>query len=197
MSYGCALGCGRCCDPVELPDGTWLMFKFWAPDGPWRELPDPAIDYGPWAEMFGDDIREKVIAMWNDPADDVRVNAAFAVTNWHPRPTTAGKLLVARLVGLSSPTYIDCDAFDHDTRLCTAHTDRPPICSGFPWYGLDPATAVREMTRPVPYARAHGTVGGGSVGCSFITDLPADLTPPHTRPLIPLHVITKEPHHGH
>lgn len=31
-----------------------------------------------------------------------------------------------------------CDAFDTDTRLCTAHEDRPPVCRDYPWYGREP-----------------------------------------------------------
>ena len=27
-----------------------------------------------------------------------------------------------------------CDRFDRETRLCTAHDERPPICRGYPWY---------------------------------------------------------------
>jgi Fe-S-cluster containining protein len=27
-----------------------------------------------------------------------------------------------------------CDFFDPDSRLCTAHDQRPPICRGYPWY---------------------------------------------------------------
>jgi hypothetical protein len=41
-----------------------------------------------------------------------------------------------------------------DTRTCTAHDDRPPICSGYPWYGLlagsrwlDPPCSFHADTR--------------------------------------------------
>jgi Fe-S-cluster containining protein len=27
-----------------------------------------------------------------------------------------------------------CDFFDVQTRLCTGHDERPPICRGYPWY---------------------------------------------------------------
>lgn len=32
-----------------------------------------------------------------------------------------------------------CLKFDSVARLCTAHDDRPPVCSGYPWYGKEPA----------------------------------------------------------
>lgn len=27
-----------------------------------------------------------------------------------------------------------CDAFDSETRICTAYDDRPPVCQNYPWY---------------------------------------------------------------
>jgi Fe-S-cluster containining protein len=49
-----------------------------------------------------------------------------------------------------------CDFFDSDSRLCTAHDDRPPICRGYPWYDANPGD--REVELP---AR-----------CAFRADLP-------------------------
>lgn len=38
-----------------------------------------------------------------------------------------------------------CLKFDPVGRLCTAHEDRPPVCSGYPWYGKEPKrTALLE-----------------------------------------------------
>lgn len=34
--------------------------------------------------------------------------------------------------------FYRCDWYDPDTRECRAHDQRPPICSGFPWYGDRP-----------------------------------------------------------
>jgi Fe-S-cluster containining protein len=31
-----------------------------------------------------------------------------------------------------------CDRFDPESRLCTAHDERPPICRGYPWYDETP-----------------------------------------------------------
>lgn len=66
---------------------------------------------------------------------------------------------------------VACDQFNPATRECTAHEDRPAICSGFPWYGRDPmrpvSGAVREWLVPQ---------------CSFNADV---------RPMLPLHVVNR------
>ena len=36
----------------------------------------------------------------------------------------------------------ECTFFDKETRLCTAHESRPPVCSGFPWYNSKPRLSV-------------------------------------------------------
>lgn len=41
--------------------------------------------------------------------------------------------------------HITCDQFDPDTRACLAYENRPPICSGFPWYGREPAAEARNL----------------------------------------------------
>jgi len=38
-----------------------------------------------------------------------------------------------------------CDAFDPQSRLCTAHADRPPICRGYPWYDAPPGSRPVEL----------------------------------------------------
>jgi Fe-S-cluster containining protein len=40
-----------------------------------------------------------------------------------------------------------CDKFDPEARLCTAYADRPPICSGFPWYGDEPRRSLTLSPR--------------------------------------------------
>lgn len=34
-----------------------------------------------------------------------------------------------------------CAAYDVASRSCTEYDDRPPVCSGFPWYGKEPNEA--------------------------------------------------------
>ena len=64
-------------------------------------------------------------------------SAPFAREHWteipdHPKPP-----------GIAS--VVRCDAFDSATRKCTAYAVRPPICSGFPWYG-DPPDRARQLS---------------------------------------------------
>jgi Fe-S-cluster containining protein len=61
-------------------------------------------------------------------------NAPFILEHWH------------RSGGGGTRTLYACDAFDVDTRLCTAHAERPPICRGFPWYDRPPA--ARKVRLP-------------------------------------------------
>lgn len=70
-----------------------------------------------------------------------------------------------RISPRGSVVGFSCPFFDTDTRLCTAYEKRPPICSGFPWYGKDPAEqAANPMTRP-------------SERCSYWEDVPVIMRP--------------------
>jgi len=40
-----------------------------------------------------------------------------------------------------------CDMFDEKSRLCMAHESRPPVCSGFPWYGRKPSLSTSISPR--------------------------------------------------
>lgn len=64
-----------------------------------------------------------------------------------------------------------CDRFDTASRTCTAHAERPPICSNYPWYSRTEA--------PTPsYSR-----------CGYWLDTPAADRPAGVRPLLPLFVV--------
>jgi Fe-S-cluster containining protein len=58
--------------------------------------------------------------------DKSRRDREFILEHWH------------RVGGGGTATHWACDRFDTATRLCTAHDDRPPVCSGFPWYSSQP-----------------------------------------------------------
>lgn len=57
-------------------------------------------------------------------------SAPFAREHW--------TLIEARECAEGTEYRVRCDVFDPATRRCTAHADRPPICSGYPWYGAEP-----------------------------------------------------------
>lgn len=67
-----------------------------------------------------------------------------------------------------------CLKFDEVNRVCTAHDERPPMCSGYPWYGRepDPGSINRDETR-----------------CSYWLDVDPEERPEGVRPLIPLTVL--------
>lgn len=67
-----------------------------------------------------------------------------------------------------------CDQFDPETRACTAHNDRPPVCRNYPFY--DRPGDPRELGRP----NADGP------SCSFWLDVPPAERPAGVRPLIPI-----------
>ena len=67
-----------------------------------------------------------------------------------------------------------CDRFNPVTRLCEAYDDRPPVCDGFPWYGLEEGNERSVEALP---AR-----------CSFALDVPPLDRRSDSRPLIPLTV---------
>lgn len=58
--------------------------------------------------------------------------AVFAIEHWKVVGVETDAL------GLVTHNIYACEAFDPVTRLCTAHEARPPVCSGFPWYGKEP-----------------------------------------------------------
>lgn len=62
-------------------------------------------------------------------------SAPFARQHW--RDVTDEYELTPELAA-SIKCVARCDAFDPVTRACTAYEDRPPICSGYPWYGKAP-----------------------------------------------------------
>ncbi len=117
-------GCGSCCDPVafDVPEyrrnSTWMEY---------RDYPDPRTRKGweVWRKLDwvvsdlrsrkpGRWTRARIIAGWLD--------AQFILEHWHD-------------IGTGDAM---CDAFDPETRRCTVYDERPPVCSGYPFYGRPP-----------------------------------------------------------
>lgn len=103
--------------------------------------------------------RDVVEDFWNGAQPDPAGSLPFMLAHWHEFERYDGG------------ARYRCDRFDPETRECTAHEDRPPVCSDYPWYGDD----------PVP-----GVTGGR---CSYLLDLPPDQRPEGSRPLIPIEVL--------
>lgn len=85
-------------------------------------------------------------------------DALFIVKHWHRNP---------------GAEHYACDMLGEDG-LCTAYDSRPPVCSGYPWYGREPS---QEQA---------GHLGDQ---CSYLLDVPPEQRPEGSRPLIPLTVL--------
>jgi Fe-S-cluster containining protein len=75
----------------------------------------------------------------------------------------------------------ECSFFDKGTRQCTAYDKRPPMCSGYPWYGNEPADKIAKNPHQCPDQ------------CSFLLDVPPSSRPEGSRPFIPLTVLRSTP----
>jgi len=71
-----------------------------------------------WYPMGAADIRQSAATTGN-------VDLVFAAAHWHPTGERTDDGMHA----------YQCDRFDAETRLCTAHADRPPICRAYPVAG--------------------------------------------------------------
>ncbi len=100
-------------------------------------------------------------------AGGVAREAAFIARNMTP----TGEVM---RVGNQVRQVWTCGKFDPVERICTAHDERPRMCSGYPWYGNEPGPdrIMEKETR-----------------CSFWLDVPAADRPAGVRPLIPLEVL--------
>jgi Fe-S-cluster containining protein len=75
-----------------------------------------------------------------------------------------------RKVGQYESVYeVQCDMFDRESRTCTAYENRPPVCSGYPWYGREPDGDLVL-----------------NANCSYFWDLPEDMRGSALYKLIPL-----------
>jgi Fe-S-cluster containining protein len=142
--------CGDCCERITFTD-SWTSLQEWA---------DWARNWREWAWynlLDGEDG-----GMEQGELDRV-ANAEFLLAHWRPAAEDAA---------LPMPRFT-CDAFDPTTRLCTAHESRPPICSGYPWYGRAPREVDVENRI-------------GSLRCSFWADVPLDQRPGASLRLLPV-----------
>lgn len=145
MSLGCAAGsCGKCCDPVFLPSTLTDVAARLA------DIGNPAHPRNPDSEANAEWMRDYLTPV--DPQPEGFDGFDFTPT-WGSAWT--------------------CRAFNPETRLCE-HPNRPPICTGYPWYGQPPGE--------------HGNQTGTYFlpGCSYQLDLPPQSRRPDARPLLPI-----------
>lgn len=134
MSASCNR-CGDCCSPVLLSPQRHAMMLWWS------EQPDPATD-----DKLPPEVAELQRVMW--------LNGQWARHDLR---------MVDILRGATTDLIaFECRHFDKDSRLCTAHDQRPPVCSGFPWYDRPPLTA--GLMPP-------------SIRCSYWEDVAVEIRP--------------------
>jgi Fe-S-cluster containining protein len=148
--------CGSCCEKIWL-NADPRRWSAAALEG----IPDPRTEDG-WAywlehSEYADADRSAAIRRYN-PDGAMRADADFIAAHFTE----------------DCDGYWACDAYDPEHGTCTAHEDRPPLCSGFPWYGEQPSVERAD--------RVHRE-------CSYLADLPPGDRPEGSRPLIPLTVI--------
>jgi Fe-S-cluster containining protein len=97
-------------------------------------------------------------------------DATFIMKHWH----FAGWMEVYNGLPKPGQRVYSCDMFDTETRLCTAHKDRPPVCSLYPWYGKKPEA---WMLAPVPAESAKLR------SCSYWFDIPKKDRPEWATPV--------------
>lgn len=166
-SLGCAR-CGDCCEEIYLSASLDLL-KRWTSEA-LVGVPDPATDDG-WAwwisrdrgtDAWRDNEVERQAAIDRYQVDgESRRNADFIVEHWS--------------LNEDGETF-SCDRFDRDHRTCRAQDEKPPVCSGYPWYdhGPRPDKITKEGSR-----------------CSYLLDLSSGDRPKNSYPLIPIEVINR------
>lgn len=62
----------------------------------------------------------------------------FVLKHWRRISQAEARRRLPRMNGPKGTYYYECDMFDPEENLCTAHDTRPDVCRGFPWYGGNP-----------------------------------------------------------
>jgi Fe-S-cluster containining protein len=155
--------CGDCCERITVGWEPERLLNFVGVSDPrddaaWERW--KAVD----PEHYTDEARDGYVRTW--------LNANFLFEHWH---------IVARS---EAKTTFSCDAFDAEARLCTAHDGRPPICSGFPWYGktTEELGPVASAARLKHFGDADGL--RGLPRCEFWADLEPELRPEGWEPVL-------------
>lgn len=100
--------CGDCCTAIALSSGVLARV------GEFSETPDPRDDetWRSWWTNWSDVQRAEAIDWW--------LNAQTVAGHWRSNGDGSFR----------------CDHFDNGS--CRIYQDRPPVCSGYPWYGETP-----------------------------------------------------------
>lgn len=112
----------------------------------------------------------------DDPAPLTSPNAQadhdFILRHWTEVSVERAERLLPGFTAAYQPGatfFYVCDAFDYESNLCTAHDERPPVCSDFPWYNTPPGT--------------RGAINRAFRRCSYWADVPREQWPEGIAPL--------------
>ena len=150
-------GCGDCCDPVAIIYSQELVRRL----TPKQRRTLLAARSVRW-------ILEELVPI------------PFDVGMAESPHLTSGKTTV-EVEGFGTVTigthFYRCTNLDPETRRCNAYDDRPPECSGYPWYDGTPDAYDASMKRATPLPAR----------CSFNADLgrPVAVERPKRRERIP------------
>lgn len=127
MTAGCA-GCGDCCDPVLT---GWTLDELFDKAAVWEASPDPERDLPGFTAWARENRPDMPLLEALTTRKELLHNAYFILDHWSDLHHPGAEDWPGRHAYL-------CDAFDPVLRACTAYQDRPPVCSGYPWYGHEP-----------------------------------------------------------
>lgn len=120
--------CGNCCERIYT---GWNLEYLGKRAAAWEKGPDPTkslVEFEEWLrkdEGWGTESLETMLRVRKEAVE----NYAFVKTHWVSRNSTPPE---------DGHENWNCTMFDTETRMCNAHEDRPPVCSGYPWYGHKP-----------------------------------------------------------
>lgn len=154
MGAGCAR-CGECCERFSLKASYEEIMADVA------QAPPPG-----YAERAPE--RE---ALWRKRDERLAglKDVVFKQAHWHPILENGQQASVVAANGETRYGFT-CDAWDNQTKLCSAHETRPQTCRGFPWYGGEPNPSTAEIR-----LRGH---------CSYWHDIPRHHWREGTDPLL-------------
>jgi Fe-S-cluster containining protein len=120
--------CGNCCERIYT---GWNLEYLADKAIKWENGPDPTKDLAGFYQWMRDattweniDLEEMLRTRRNAVE-----NYRFVKVHWESRNDTPPE---------DGHENWNCKMFDTETRMCNAHGDRPPVCSGYPWYGGKP-----------------------------------------------------------
>lgn len=159
---GCAM-CGDCCERIKISLGRPGFTAAVSTSGGLGVGKRAIGDWGRLQQSAGDYARDAAfILRWMEPTGEVTDARRWTDEDGVERYVTSRQIW-------------RCLKFDPERRVCTAHAERPRMCSEYPFYGREPG--------------GSNTPNDDELRCSYWLDVDPDERPAGARPLIPLTVL--------